>query len=156
MDAPKSDVEKLLACLTARKVRFVVVGEYALAIHGRSRFTKDVDVFVEPAHENAERLLLALGDFGFGSLGLVAVDFSTPGRIVQLGVTPNRVDLITAIDGVSLAEAWDGRAIGHFGARPVSSLGRQELLRNKRAAGCRQDLADIDALQWPRVGLITN
>jgi hypothetical protein len=124
-----------------------VVGGHALAFHGRPRFTKDVDVFVEPTHENAESLLLALDDFGFGSLGLTAADFSTSGRIVQLGVAPNRVDFITSIDGVSFAEAWDGRAIGHFGAQPVSYLGRQELLRNKRAAGRPQDLADIDALE---------
>lgn len=147
MDTPTSDFEELFAYLTARNVRFVVVGGHALAFHGRPRFTKDVDVFVEPTPANATRLLLALHDFGFGSLGLTAEDFSTPGRIVQLGVAPNRVDLITAIDGVTFAEAWTGRVEGHFGAQPVSYLGRQELLRNKRAAGRPQDLADIDALE---------
>ena len=104
-------------------------------------------MFVDPTSDNAERVLLALDDFGFGGLGLTVADFSTPGRIVQLGVIPNRIDLITAIDGVTFDEAWNGRASGHFGSEPVPYLGRQELLRNKRAAGRPQDLADIDALQ---------
>ena len=102
MDRPKSDFEELFACLTARNVRFVVVGGHALAYHGRPRYTKDLDVFVEPPPENAARLLLALEDFGFGSLDLKAADFDRPGKVVQLGIAPNRIDLLTTIDGVSV------------------------------------------------------
>ncbi len=92
-------------------------------------------------------LVLAMGDSGFGGVGLTAEDFSTPGRIVQLGVAPNRVDLITAIDGVSFAEAWDGRVSGRFGSIEVPFLGREAFLRNKRASGRAQDLADIEAIE---------
>lgn len=125
MDTPKSDFEELFACLTARSVRYVVVGGHALAFHGRPRFTKHLDLFIEPTSDNAERLLLALGDFGFGGLGLTAADFSTTGRIVQLGVAPYRIDLITAIDGVEFGDAWAGQVQGRFGAQPVDYLGRQ-------------------------------
>jgi hypothetical protein len=133
--------------LNAKRVRAVVVGGHALAFHGHPRFTKDLDVFVDPSPENARLILEALHDFGFGSVGLTAEDFSTPGRIVQLGIAPNRIDLMTAIDGVSFEEAWTGRVAGRFGGQPVSYLGRTDLLRNKRAAGRPQDIADIAALE---------
>ena len=123
-----------------------MVGGHALAFHGHPRFTKDLDVFVDATPDNAGRLLLALADFGFGEVGLTADDFAAPGKIVQLGVAPNRIDLMTAIDGVTFAEAWAGRAAGRFGTQPVWFLGRDEFLRNKAAAGRPQDLADIDAL----------
>jgi hypothetical protein len=133
--------------LNARKVKAVVVGGHALAFHGHPRYTKDLDLFVEPTAENAARLLDALADFGFGGVGLTTDDFSSPGKIVQLGVAPNRVDLMTAIDGVSFDDAWAGRVSGTFGQQPVAYLGRSEFLRNKQAAGRPQDLADIDAIR---------
>jgi hypothetical protein len=146
VDNQKSDFEELFACLTARNVRFVVVGGHALAYHGRPRYTKALDVFVEPSPENAAHLLLALEDFGFGGLGLTAADFDKPGKVVQLGVAPNRVDLLTSIDGVPFYKTWGGRVVGRFGSESVPFLGRRELLANKRAVGRLQDLADIEAL----------
>jgi len=140
------DFEELFACLRRRNVKAVVVGGYAVAFHGQPRFTKDIDVFVEPSPENAERLLAALSDFGFGGLGLTVADFATPGQIVQLGVAPNRVDLLTAIDGVTFDDAWRGRVRGHYGSEEVDYIGRAELVRNKRASGRPQDLLDIEAL----------
>jgi Nucleotidyl transferase of unknown function (DUF2204) len=140
------DFEELFACLRHRNVRAVVVGGYAVAFHGQPRFTKDIDVFVEPSPENAERLLAALSDFGFGSVGLAAADFATAGKIVQLGVAPNRVDLLTTIDGVTFDEAWRGRVPGHYGAQAVDYIGRAELIRNKRASGRPQDLLDLACL----------
>lgn len=124
----------------------MVVGGHALAFHGRPRFTKDLDVFVEPSSANARNLVSALEDFGFGGLGLTLEDFATPGKIVQLGVAPNRIDLLTTIDGVTFEEAWSGRVAGRFGAQTVYYLGRQEFIKNKRAAGRPQDLADLDAI----------
>jgi hypothetical protein len=146
VDNQKSDFEELLGYLTARNVRFVVVGGHALAYHGRPRYTKDLDVFVEPTAENATRLLGALEDFGFGGLGLTEADFDTPGKVVQLGVAPNRIDLLTSIDGVPFGDAWSGRVVGRFGCESVPFIGRRELLANKRAVGRLQDLADIEAL----------
>jgi hypothetical protein len=85
-----NDFEELFACLTARNVRALIVGGYAVAFHAKPRFTKDIDIFVDPAADNTARLLQALEDFGFGGLGLSQSDFAE-GRIVQLGVQPNRV-----------------------------------------------------------------
>lgn len=132
--------------MDARNVNALIVGGYAVAFHAKPRFTKDIDLFVEPTADNAQRLLLALKDFGFGDVDLSIQDFTTPGRVVQLGVAPNRVDLVTAIDGVTFAEAWAGRVSGHFGRAPVFYLGRSELVRNKRATGRAQDLADLETL----------
>lgn len=146
MDTPSSDFEELLRCLNGRNVRAIVVGGHALAFHGRPRFTKDLDVFVDPTPTNADRLMSALADFGFGDVGLSAGDFGQPGKIVQLGVAPNRIDLLTVIDGVTFDEAWADRASGRFGSVPIAYLGRESFIKNKRAAGRPQDLADIDAL----------
>jgi nucleotidyltransferase DUF2204 len=141
------DFEELFACLNARNVKALIVGGYAVAFHAKPRFTKDIDLFVEPSRDNAERLLQALGDFGFGKADLSVEDFTTIGHVVQLGVAPNRVDLITAIDGVTFTEAWAGRVHGEFGPVPVCYIGKAELMRNKQASGRAQDLADLDTLQ---------
>ncbi|MGB5816592.1 MAG: hypothetical protein WBI27_15470, partial [Thermoanaerobaculia bacterium] len=93
------------------------------------------------------RLMQALDDFGFGDVGLSEGDFSAPGAIVQLGVAPNRIDLITAIDGVTFSEAWQGRVKGRFGSQEVFYLGKAELIQNKRASGRKQDLADLEWLE---------
>lgn len=141
------DFEELFACLNARAVRAVIVGGYAFAFHAKPRFTKGIDIFVDSAADNVDRLLAALTDFGFGEVGLTPGDFLRAGAIVQLGVAPNRVDLLTTIDGVSFGEAWEGRATGLYGTTLVSYLGRAELIRNKRASGRLQDLADLESLE---------
>lgn len=123
-----------------------MVGGYAVAFHGRPRFTKDIDVFIEASPDNAERLLSALADFGFGGLGLTVDDFTSPGRIVQLGVAPHRIDLLTAIDGVTFTDAWAHRVSGPFGAATVDYIGLDDLLRNKRTSARPQDLLDVEDL----------
>jgi hypothetical protein len=147
LDTPSNDFEELLAAFNANGVRAIIVGGHALAYHGRPRFTKDLDLLVEPSPDNAERVLASLAAFGFGSVGLTVDDFSKPGQIVQLGIAPNRIDLLTTIDGVTFDEAWAGRVEGHFGREVANYLGRAEFLKNKRAAGRPQDLADIDAIE---------
>ncbi len=141
------DFEDLFECLNSRGVRALVVGAHAVAFHAKPRYTKDVDILVEPSVENAESLLGALNDFGFGSLDLSVEDFSREGKIIQLGFEPNRVDLITSISGVSFDEAWRGRVAGRYGRCSVFYLGLVELKRAKEAAGRPQDLADLDWLR---------
>jgi hypothetical protein len=141
------DFEELLASLSVREVRALIVGGYAFAFHAKPRYTKDIDIWIEPTPENVERLLQALADFGFGSLGLTVDDFTEPGQFVQLGYPPNRIDLLTAIEGVSFEEAWAGRVEDFFGKEKVSFLGKGELIRNKKAVGRPQDLADLAVLQ---------
>jgi hypothetical protein len=90
VDGLSSDFEELLKFLNARHVRAIIVGGHALAFHGHPRYTKDLDIFIEPSAANAAAVLQALGDFGFGGVGLTVDDFSSPGKIIQLGVAPNR------------------------------------------------------------------
>lgn len=140
------DFEELFACCNARGVRALVVGAYAVAFHGKPRFTKDLDLWVEPEPANARRLIAALEDFGFGGLGLVPDDFLSPGRIVQLGHAPNRIDLLTSLAGLRFEDAWAGRVEGRYGGQTVFYLARADLIRNKRAVGRPQDRMDLDIL----------
>ena len=140
------DFRELLALLNAHSVEYMIVGGYALAFHGAPRFTGDLDVFVRPTTQNARRILAALSDFGFGSLNLGAEDFSTQDRVVQLGVPPVRVDLITSLSGVSWETCWASRQPGAYGDVPVAFIGREQFIANKRAVGRTKDLADLEAL----------
>lgn len=141
------DFEELLASLNTHEVRALVVGGFAFAYHAKPRYTKDFDIWVDPSPANVERLLRALDDFGFGDVGLKAEDFLSPGRFVQLGYPPNRIDLMTSVPGVTFEEAWEGRVEDLFGETRVFYLGRTDLMRSKKAAGRPQDLADLDVLQ---------
>lgn len=141
------DFEELFESLTAHQVKALIVGGYAVAFHARPRYTKDIDILVEPTPENADRLLAALADFGFGELGLVAADFTEPGRIVQLGYPPSRVDLLTSLLGVSFPEAWSNRVEGLYGTTKVFYLGKADLIRNKEAVGRPEDQADLRSLR---------
>ena len=142
----QSDFRELLALFNAHRVEYMIVGGYALAFHGVPRFTGDLDILVKPDPDNARRVLNALDEFGFGSVDLKAADFESPDRVVQLGVPPCRVDLITSVTGVSWEEAVSGGVEGTYGDVPVSYIGRDQFIANKRALGRKRDLADIEAL----------
>lgn len=141
------DFKELFASLNAHGVKALVVGGHAFAYHARPRYTKDLDVWIEPTEENSERLLRALEQFGFGGLGLAIEDFTRPGRFVQLGYPPNRIDLLTSIPGVTFEEAWGRRVEDLFEEETVAYLSLEDLLRNKEAAGRPQDLADVAVLR---------
>ena len=143
---PPRDFCELLECFNAHRVEALIVGAYALGFHGAPRMTGDLDLLVHPSAENADRIIEALAAFGFGDVGLSAGDFRQPDVVVQLGVPPVRVDLLTGISGVTWEEAWGGRARGEFGGVPFAFIGLAELRRNKLAAGRLRDLADLEAL----------
>ena len=139
-------IQNLLELLNAHKVEYMIVGAYALAFHGAPRFTGDMDIFVKPDPENAQRAMAALNDFGFGSVGLRAADFEIENKVVQLGFPPVRVDIVTSITGVSWEEAVSGRVEGTYGDVRVYYIGREQFVSNKRALGRKKDLADLEAL----------
>ena len=143
------DFRDLLAALVAADAKFLVVGAHALALHGVPRATGDLDVWVEPTPENAARVWRALQVFGapLESLGVRERDFATPDQVVQLGLPPYRIDLMTGISGVVFGEAWDGRLDGVLFEVPVPFLGRDAFLRNKRASARPKDLLDVEALE---------
>jgi hypothetical protein len=140
------DYDEFIASLIAHGVDFVVVGAYALAFHGVPRFTGDFDVLVRPTHENAVRLLDAVRTFGFPVAELTPEALMDGRRMLQMGVEPVQIHVMSAISGVSFDEVWRDRLIGTVGGRDVPFLGRETFLKNKRAAGRPKDLADIDAL----------
>jgi hypothetical protein len=141
------DFKEWLACLIATKSEFIVVGGYALAHHGCPRFTGDIDVLVRPTEENARRVLEALRQFGFGGLEIGVADLSTPGRVVQLGFPPQRIDLLTRIDGLDWTEASSDPSIDRSLGIEIPYISRAALIANKRASGRLKDLADVEALE---------
>lgn len=147
--ALNKDLREFIALLNSTGVRFVIVGGHAVAFHGYPRFTGDIDFFVERSPDNACRLEQVLRDFGFGGLGLAAQDFLEPEAVVQLGRPPNRIDILTSIDGVSFDRAWQGRVPAELDALPVCFIGREDLVANKRASARPQDVADISMLEKP-------
>ena len=142
----QQDFRDLLALFNAHEVDYIIVGAYALAYHGAPRYTGDMDILVRPDSENAFRILSALDEFGFGSLGLAAEDFTAPDKVIQIGVTPVRVDIVTSLTGVSWEEAAKGRVAGTYGDLEVYYIGKKQFILNKRALGRKKDLADLEAL----------
>jgi hypothetical protein len=144
----QKDFRDLFELLNAHKVEYLIVGAYALAFHGAPRYTGDgdMDIYVKPNPTNAQRIMAALNDFGFGSVELSATDFEVEDKVVQLGFPPVRVDIVTSITGVSWEESVLGRVEGKYGNVPVYYIGRQQFISNKRALGRKKDLADLEAL----------
>ena len=124
----------------------MIVGGYALAYHGAPRFTGDIDVFVKPDRENAARIINALDDFGFNSLEITIDDFQDENKVVQLGLPPVRIDIITSISGVTWEEADASKEPGLYGDVSVFYIGKLQYITNKRATGRTKDIADIEAL----------
>ena len=145
MEAQK-DFRDLFELLNAHKVEYMIVGAYALAFHGAPRYTGDMDIYVKPNSTNAQRIMAALNDFGFGSVELSVTDFELEDKVVQLGFPPVRVDIVTSITGVSWEEAASGRIEGRYGDVLVYYIGREEFISNKRRLGRKKDLADLEAL----------
>lgn len=143
----QKDFSELLACFNAHDVDYAIVGGYALAFHGAPRYTGDIDILVRPESSNAERIVAALADFGFGSLGLAPADFTRLDQVVQLGRPPVRVDLITSITGVSWEQVEADAVAGTYGSVAVRYIGRQQLIQNKRSTGRTKDQADLESLQ---------
>jgi hypothetical protein len=143
------DFRDLVAELEAARAEFVIVGAHALAVHGVPRATGDLDVLVRPTAENAHRVLQALGHFGapVDVHQLSVEDLTRPGTVYQIGLPPRRIDLLTEISGVSFDEAWQTRTEVEVEGRPVPFLGRDALIKNKRAAGRDKDLTDVRLLE---------
>ena len=140
------DFVDLLRALSAADVRFMVVGAYALAIHGHPRATGDLDIWVDATPQNAERVLTALEQFGAPLTEVTAADFEMPGVVFQIGLPPRRIDILTELTGITFDEAWVDRLRRPFGDVEVDFIGRTAYLKNKRATGRPQDLADAAAL----------
>lgn len=141
------DFSDILSAFNAESVEFLVVGAYALAAHGLPRATGDIDLWVGTTGDNPERVRRALVRFGAPAEGLSLEDLARPELVFQIGVAPHRIDILTSVDGVEFAEAWQSRMETDLGGLRVPVLSREHLIRNKRATGPPQDLADLDWLE---------
>lgn len=140
------DFNEFIASLNAHGVEFLIVGAYALAIHGAPRFTGDLEIFIRPTHDNAVRLLEAVRAFGFPVQELTADALLDPRRMLQMGIEPVQIHVMTAISGVTWDAAWRDHIVAAVGDLQTPVIGREAFLANKRAAGRPKDLADVDAI----------
>ncbi len=140
------DFREFLKLLNENGVKYLVVGGYAVNFHGYPRYTKDIDFWVWPDHENIERLLVALHGFGFGALGLGVEDFANPANIIQLGYEPYRIDLMTEVEGLDFEECYAGREVHQLFEVKVDFINLPKLIDAKRIANRLQDLADAEQL----------
>ena len=141
------DWKDFLNALRSENTRFLLIGAHALAYHVEARLTEDIDVFVEPSRDNAARLYRALGRFGFGALVPNEAELAQPNRVFMLGRKPWRIDILTGIDGVTFEEAWQSRVEVDFHGVRLCVIGRDALLKNKRASGRKKDRVDVALLE---------
>ncbi|MDZ7720633.1 MAG: nucleotidyltransferase [Balneolaceae bacterium] len=141
------DFEEFIKLLNENKVRYLIVGGYAYAIHAEPRYTKDLDIFYEPSQTNAGRLLQTLQQFGMESLSLTVDDFTTQGQIIQIGYEPLRIDLINEIDGLTFRDAWDNKEESRYGDQTIYVISKSDLIKNKKTSGREQDMLDVKKLK---------
>ena len=141
------DFKEFIQLLNKHKVRYLVVGGYAVALHGYPHYTKDIDLWIWLNKENAENLIKVLNEFGFSSLGLKTEDFLEPGYVIQLGYPPNRIDLLTEIKGVDWQACYSLRVELNIEGTVVNFIDLENLKKNKRATGRLQDLLDLENLE---------
>ncbi len=142
----EKDYEELLKSFNKYKVKYCIIGAYAIAFYAKPRYTKDLDILVEPSIENGKRIINALNEFGFKSIDLSERDFSQRGKIIQLGYEPVRVDIITSVQGCSFKQVWENKAMGTYGKERVHFIGINELIKSKKTSDRKQDQVDVDIL----------
>ncbi len=142
------DFKELLEFFNARKVEYLIVGGFALAHHGEEGATRNIDLYVRPSSENAQRVVAALRALGFGKDKLVAKDFTRPGQII-LGSPPARVFIVTAVPGITWEEAAAGTSRAEYSGITLPFIGKAELIASKKAADRLQDAADAERLEGP-------
>lgn len=145
--ASNPDFKDLFSALSVAGARFIVVGAHAVMSYTAPRYTKDLDVWVDPTEENAGRVHAALLAFGAPMSDLAVQDLAVPGTILQIGVEPNRIDIITSIEGVEFTGAWERRAHSSYDGIPIGILGISDLLANKRLVNRDQDRIDVRNLE---------
>lgn len=133
------DYFDMLKAFNAAGVDYLIVGAYAFGFHVEPRTTKDIDIWVDPTPENARRVYQALADFGAPLEGIHAQDFCNPDVVYQIGIAPNRIDILTGLESISFAEAWQNRLEASYGGEKAHIIGREDLIKVKRAAGRPQD-----------------
>jgi len=143
----EKDILDFLELCNKYEVKYLVIGGYAVSIHGHPRSTKDIDVCIELSERNSLKMVDVIKDFGFSSLKLNKEDFLKKDLITQLGFPPLRIDILNDLDGVNFEEAWSNKKVVHFENVPVNFIGYNDLLTVKQKAGRPQDIADVNQLK---------
>jgi len=141
------DFREFIELLIKNNAEYLIVGGYAVGVHGHPRYTGDLDIWLNPSPKNAELILQSVIEFGFSSYGLTQADFTKPGNVIQLGYPPLRIDLLTEIDGVTFDECFKNRKEVIIEDLKVNFIGYKDLLKNKRESGRPRDIDDIDNLK---------
>ena len=142
------DFKEFIQLLNKHKAKYLLVGGYAVSLYSRPKSTQDIDIFIESSMPNANKILKVLDEFGLASLGITVNDLTTKDRVVQLGVSPLRIDLMTSIEGVKFAKAYKNRTkITYWGVRNVSFISYKDLITNKKTVGREKDIQDLKWLQ---------
>jgi hypothetical protein len=143
------DFKEFLELLNKNQVEYLIVGGYAVAMHGYPRYTGDLDVWIKADGETAIKILKTLDEFGFGSLGLRREDFMEEGNVIQMGYPPFRIDILTKADGIDFTECYRNRVIVEHDGIRIPILNIQDLRKNKTATGRAKDLDDLQNLNGP-------
>lgn len=140
------DFSEFVALLNQHKVEYLIVGGYAVTVHGYPRYTGDLDVWINADEDTATKVMQVLEEFGFGALGLQKQDFLEPEAVVQLGYPPVRIDILTYIDGVTFAECYPQKVVLDIEGLSVNFISLPDLLKNKKSSGRTRDLNDLENL----------
>lgn len=146
----EKNYEEFLSLLNKHSVKYCIIGAYAVAFYAKPRYTKDIDILVEPNKENAQKILRALEEFGFGELSISVDDLTREGNILQLGYEPLRIDLLTKLEGFQFPDIWQNRVTGDYGSEKVYFIGLDDLIKNKKISARPSDKIDIELLKKAR------
>lgn len=143
----EKDFKEFIALLNKNNGRYLIIGGFAYSYYAEPRYTKDIDILMESSETNAVKILKTIEEFGFENIGLNTSDFLEPNQVIQLGIAPLRIDLHTSIRRVDFAQAWKNRTRGQYGDIHAFFISKADLIKNKKACGRKQDLADIEKLE---------
>lgn len=146
----EKDYEEFLGLFNKHSVRYCIIGAYAVAFYAKPRYTKDIDILVEPKKENAQKILRALKEFGFGELSISVYDLTREGNILQLGYEPMRIDLLNKLEGFQFQDIWQNRVTGDYGSEKVYFISLDDLIKNKKMSARPSDKIDIELLEKAR------
>ena len=142
----EKDFKEFIESLNRNSVRYLIVGSFALSYYAEPRYTKDIDILIDATSSNADRVMEAIREFGFTDIELGTRDFLEAGQVIQLGIAPLRIDLLTSLKGLVFDDAWERRTSGQYGDIPAYFISKQDLIAHKKLVGRKQDLADIEKL----------
>ncbi len=140
------DFKEFVELLIIKKAEYLIVGGYAVGVHGHPRYTGDLDIWLNPTKENATKILNCVNEFGFESFQLSIEDFMKEGNVIQLGYPPLRIDLLTQIDGVTFMECYENKKLVEIDGLIINFIGYNDLIKNKSSSGRLRDIDDINNL----------